>query len=796
MKFTLSWLSDYLETTATLEEISTTLTAIGLEVEEITNPAEQLNGFVVAKILEAKPHPDADKLQICSVNNGKETLQIVCGAANARTGIKVVLAPVGVTIPNGDFKIRASKIRGIESNGMLCSETELNLGEGAQGIMELSTDSKIGDSFANTMNIDDPVIEIAITPNRGDCLGVYGIARDLAAAGLGTLKPYKIPTITHKGTSATTITIDDEQSCPFFIGCTITDVKNTASPDWLQQRLTAIGLNPISALVDITNYITHAFGRPLHVYDADKLTGNLVVRPAKQGEIIAALNDKTYTLDEGMTIIADNQQALAIGGVIGGETSGVTEHTANVFLEVAFFDPIAVASTGRSLQIDTDSRYRFERQVDPAFMQDATAITLNLIQELCGGHASEIVTAGQEPAWQKTIDFPLAKVKQLGGIDVKPDLIENILTSLGFKVNGKGGTRQIDIPSWRPDIDGQADLVEETLRIYGYDTLEPTPLPMVLTQKPVVSPTYKRLSQARRSLASRGAHEIITWSFISSNKAKHFGGGNTALQLMNPISTDLNEMRPSLLPNLLDAIAKNEDRGFKNLALFETGPTFSNTTPEGRANVIATIRSGQHTTRNTHSQSREVDCFDSKADAIATLEAMGAPVKNFTTRTENMPKWYHPGRSGQLCLGKTVLAQFGELHPLYKESMDISSPVVMSEIFVDQLPAAKAKKTTAKPTLTLSDYQAVERDFAFLVSEDTPAADIIRAITGADKKLIQSVSIFDIYQGKGVEEGKKSVALSITLQAMDRTLKEEEITAVSKEVVNSAEKKLGALLRG
>lgn len=797
MKFTLSWLKEFLDTDASLENISSTLTALGLEVEEITNQAETLGDFIVAEILEANPHPNADKLQVCKVHNGSEILQIVCGAPNARAGIKVVLASVGVVIPNGDFKIRASKIRDVESNGMLCSETELGLGDNAQGIMELPVDAKPGTRFVDAMGLDDPVIEIAITPNRGDCLGVYGIARDLAAAGVGTLRAYKVPSTLHKDPSPIQVHIENQDACPLFVGCTVEHVTNGESPDWLQQRLKAIGLSPISALVDITNYIAFTYGRPLHVYDIDKLDGNLVVRSAKSGETITALNEKEYTLEEGMTVIADNAGVQAIGGVIGGEASGVSASTSRVFLEVALFNSIDVARTGRKLQIDTDSRYRFERNVDPAFVHDAAALTLQMIHELCGGEASEWVSAGQVPAWERSIAFAYDRVASLGGMQCNNKEITNILSALGFSISDDDKeVRKVAVPSWRSDIEGSADLVEEVLRIVGYDALEPQSLPCYVPEEPVLSVTQKRLTQARRVLAARGLHEAITWSFMSSDMASHFGGGNASLRLVNPISSDLDEMRPSILPHLIDAVRRNADRGFSNAALFEIGPIFADATPQGRANVITLIRSGAYTGRNVHGDAREVDIFDIKADMLAALTEMGAPVDNLKIRTDALPAWYYPGRAGDVCLGKQVVARFGMLHPRYASICDIEGTVVMAEIFADNLPVPKAKKGRAKPSLVISDYQAVQRDFAFVLDQSVTAEDIIRTVNGADKKLIQSVTLFDVYQGKGVENGQKSVALSVTLQARDRTLSEEDIDAVSKQVIAAAEKQLGAVLRG
>jgi phenylalanyl-tRNA synthetase beta chain len=795
MKFTLSWLHDYLSTDAPVAEIARVLTAIGLEVESITDPAETLGVFKVAEILEAVPHPDADRLRVCQVNDGEQTLQIVCGAPNARAGLKVALAPVGAIIPNGNFAIKASKIRGVESNGMLCSETELGLGKDSNGIMELPATLTPGQRFIDAMELNDPVIEIAITPNRGDCLGVYGIARDLAAAGVGRLKQLAIPSVKPEYKSPVSIILEDTEACPYFIGRHFSEVKNRPSPDWLQNRLKSIGLQPISALVDITNYIAYAFGRPLHVYDADTLGTKLKVRAAKAGEKINALDNKEYTLTEGLPVVADDDSVLAIGGVIGGVPSGCTEQTTNVFLEVAFFEPIAVAKAGRALQIDSDSRYRFERHVDPNFMEDAAALASQMILELCGGKPSDFVIAGKNPHKKRTIAFPLERVKTLGGVDLPERHILNILNDLGFIMEGRAPIRNVQVPSWRNDVEGSADLVEEVLRIHGYDNLEVVPLPFNNdnVQGPL-SPEQRAVSSARRLLATRGLQEVVTWSFMSSKKAKLFAPVTEELTLLNPISSDLDVMRPSVIGNLLDAAARNAARGFANVAFFEIGPVFASATPEGRQLHIAGIRAGAAAPKNPHKTERGVDLFDVKADALAALEIAGAPVSSLQVVRE-APEWYHPGRSGAFKLGKQVFGYFGEIHPLFMEAFDLKHTVVAFELMPEGIPV-KRKKGTAKPKLMLSDYQSVTRDFAFVVEETVAAEELLRAIRGADKTLIETVSLFDVYQGKGVEDGKKSVALSVKLQPKDKTLTDEEIEAVSRQVIAAVGKQCGGVLRG
>lgn len=798
MKFTLSWLKDHLETSASLKEITDKLTAIGLELEGVEDRAATLSAFTVAKILEATRHPEADKLQVCKVLSDIGELQIVCGAANARAGLYVALAKEGVIIPASGMVIKKTKIRGVESNGMLCSLEELGLADTSEGIVELP-EAEIGAKIADVLGLNDPVIDIAVTPNRADCLGVRGVARDLAAAGMGTLKP--LPSLMPKtfGPSPISVSIETE-NCPLFIGCYIKGVKNGPSPDWLKKRLEAIGQKSISALVDITNYFTFDLGRPLHVYDASKITGNITAREAEEGEKIAALNGKEYIMPAGVTVIADDKKILAIGGIIGGEESGCTEQTRDVFLEVALFEPSSIAMAGRALQIDSDARYRFERGVDVAFVEEAAKRAVAMIIQLCGGEASELVIAGKTPEWKREISFNPERVKTLGGVDIAPEKSLEILAGLGFEATLQTPHSPLAVqpPSWRADIEGEADLVEEILRIYGYDHIPTAPLPQLSAVTPaVLSLIQKRVHLARRLLASRGMLELQTWSFLPAAWAKMFGGNNPALALLNPISTDLDTMRPSLLPNLLDAAKRNAARGFKDISLFEVGLQFHDITPDGQKTVAAGIHTGILMNTNYDDglftkKTRDVDAMDAKADAVSILQTLGLNKPEISTA--NLPGYYHPNRSGAFVLGKTVLAYFGEIHPKITRVFDLEGKVAAFEIFLETIPVPR-NKATAKPTLKLSEYQAVERDFAFIVDENITAATIEKEIAKAEKNLITRVEIFDVYSGKGIDTGKKSVAVKVTLQSYERTLSEADINSVANAIIASAGKGFGGILR-
>lgn len=794
MKFTLSWLKEHLDTNASLQEINETLTSIGLEVEEIIARAAELADFTVAEITAAEKHPNADKLQVCKVNSGKEELQIVCGAPNARAGLKVVLAPVGTWIPAGEFNIKKAKIRDVESCGMLCSASELGLGEDSDGIIELSGDAKVGEKAATWLGADDAVIDIAITPNRGDCLGVHGIARDLAAAGVGKLKPLKIKPVKGCGDSPISVAIENPVYAPMFIGRHIKGVKNAQSPAWLKARLESIGLKPISALVDITNFLTYDLGRPAHVYDAGTLSGNLTVREAKDGEKLTALDEKEYVLEDGMEVIADENGPVALGGVIGGLETGCTEETTDVFLEIALFQPVMVAMTGRKLQIDTDARYRFERGVDAALMMEAAEYATQLIIEACGGKASDLVMAGTIPHWENWIEFDPKSVEQHIGITPSDAEMESVLAALGFGVEKEGKSWKITTPSWRHDISGQHDIVEEIARIYGYDKIPSVPMPRQANIASALTPMQQRLGQIRRDLASRSLREVVSFSFVSSKEARAFAANDNLAVLENPISAELDAMRPSILPSLLAALGRNEARGNGDVGLFEIGPVFSAPTPEGQRASVAGIRSGEAERRNAHSQTREVDAFDAKADLFAALNYF-LPAEKAQVE-QGAPSYYHPGRSGTLKLGKQVLGYFGEVHPSVLQELDVKGPVVAFELFPEAAPAPKNKKSSARAKLELSNFQAVERDFAFIVDEAVSVAAIEKAVRQAEKNLLEEVQVFDIYQGKGVDEGKKSIALSIRLQPKDKTLTDQEIEKVSSAVVANVEKAVGGVLRG
>lgn len=797
MKFTLSWLKDHLDTTATLADIARTLTAVGLEVESVTDRSAELAPFTVAKILQAEKHPEADKLRVCRVLTREGELQIVCGAPNARAGLHVALAQEGAVIPGNGMVIRKSNIRGVESQGMLCSADELALGGDSAGILELPLTSEPGQSVAGVLGLDDPVITIAVTPNRPDCLGVRGVARDLAAAGLGRLKPLK--EAVHQGgfPSPVTVSIADSQ-CLQFIGATIRNVTNGESPDWLKQRLAAIGQRSISALVDITNYFTFDLGRPLHVYDAQKLSGGLTVRKARKDEAFRALDGRTHALPEGLCVIADGAGVQALGGVIGGADCACDETTTDVFLEVALFAPASVAGAGRALQIDSDARYRFERGVDAAFLETGATLALDMILRLCGGEASALTTAGETPQWRRVIMLQAPRIASLGGVAMERAEVESILTRLGFAFEPHAGGWQVTPPSWRADVEGEADLVEELLRIHGYDRIPATPLPKLpVIGTPALSMAQRRVHLAKRLLAGRGMLELCTWSFLPQAQARQFGGGNPKLTLLNPIHAALDSMRPSLLPNLLEAAKRNAFRGFKTSALFEVGLQFSDITPEGQRMAATGIRSGMvaepsYSGGLFRQERRNADVFDAKADALALLATLGITRCDITATA---PAWYHPGRSGALTLGgKIILGYFGELHPGLLPGFELESPVVGFELFPDAIPVPRAK-TRAKPALQMSDFQAVERDFAFIVDAEVTAADIGKALALADRKLITGIDIFDVYAGKGLEEGKKSVAVKVTLQASDRTLSEADISAASSAVIAAAGKAFGGQLR-
>jgi phenylalanyl-tRNA synthetase beta chain len=803
MKFTLSWLKDHLETDATLNEICERLTAIGLEVEDVDDKAAY-QPFTIAKVVSAEQHPNADKLRVLMVDKGDgKPVQIVCGAPNARAGLIGALAEPGTYVPGIDVTLAVGNIRGVESHGMMCSEKELDMSEDHDGIIDLPEDAPVGSSFAAYAGLDDPVIEINLTPNRPDCTSIYGIARDLAASGLGKLKAPKAPDFPVEGETAQNVKIilDDESLCPGFAWRLVRGVKNGPSPKWMQQRLIAIGLRPISALVDVTNYMTFDQGRPMHVFDADKVKGDLVVRRALEGEEILALDTRTYKLNPANVVIADENGPESIGGIMGGEHSGCDENTTNVLIESALWDPINIAKTGRSHGIITDARYRFERGVDPEYMVPGLERTTELVLEMCGGTAAQARVTGYKGHEKKVVDFPFSEVRRLTGLTVSDDESREILSGLGFEVSGSGETVKVAVPSWRPDVDGKADLVEEVMRIHGVDEIRPEPLaPSGSVNGRILTTIQVRTRSAKRALASRGMMEAVTWSFIAEDHARLFGGGSRELRLVNPIASDMSDMRPSLLPGLILAAQRNADRGFGDVALFEVSGTYENDTPEGQRRVAGGIRRGtaQMTGSGRHwdGAARPVGVFDAKADAIAALEACGAPADRLTFEP-GAPGWYHPGRSGLIKLGpKTVLGHFGEFHPNTLDALDVSGPLCGFEVFIDAIPEPKRKATRTKPGLSLSAFQAVRRDFAFVVDSDVPAATLVRAAQGADKALISGVNVFDLFAGPSLGEGKKSVAIEITIQPRDRTLTDEDLDKLAKSVIANVEKSSGGVLRG
>ena len=801
MKFTVGWLKEHLDTQATLNQIVEKLTMVGLEVEKVTDRADGLETFVVGYVVEAKQHPNADRLRVCQVDTGTEKVELVCGAPNAKTGMRGVFAPGGSYIPGTNITLKPTEIRGVMSNGMLLSEREMGISDEHDGIIELNENAKIGDRVVDVMGLNDPIIEIAITPNRGDCLGVRGIARDLAAAGLGALKPlangpvpgtFKSPVQVHLNFDEAT-----KSACPHFVGRYIRGVQNGESPQWLKDKLLAIGLRPISALVDITNLLTMDLGRPLHVFDVAHLDGDVQARMAKPGEKLLALNGKEYTLGADMCVIADNSKVEALGGVMGGEASGCTETTTDVYVECAYFDPIRTATTGRKLQVISDARFRFERGVDPAFLETGMEIATRLIMDLCGGEPSEIVNAGTEANWKRDIALRPERIKTLGGIDIPLEEIERILIVLGFGVGGDNGLFKVAIPSWRSDIVGEACLVEEVVRIYGFDKIPVVPVraDSGLPQNALLA-DQKRHSQARRVLAKRGMVEAVTYSFLSNADADLFGGAPDSVKLVNPISSDLDVMRPSLLPNLLNAANRNAARGMNSVAMFEVGPQFKGDLPEDQLIIAAGIRTNQIGSKHWNQGPRTVDIFDAKADALAVLDDLGAPAARLQAIAE-APAWYHPGRSGALCLGpKNKLAYFGEIHPGLLKRMGIKGQVIGFEIFVDALPKPKAKPSARKPHLNLPQLHAVDRDFAFVVNDDVAASAIINAAIGTDKKLITNVSLFDVFSGGNLGEGKKSIAISVTMQPIEQTLTDAEIDAVAAKIIANVAKSTGGSLRG
>ncbi|HYM17852.1 MAG TPA: phenylalanine--tRNA ligase subunit beta [Micropepsaceae bacterium] len=796
MKVSLSWLKEHLDTSADAASVADRATRIGLEVEGIEDKAAELSAYKVARVISAETHPNADKLRVCMVDTGTETVQVVCGAPNAHAGMKGVFAPPGTYIPGSKMTLGIAKIRGVESRGMLCSERELELSNEHQGIIELKEDAVVGSPAAAALGLADPVLDVALTPNRGDCTSVYGIARDLAAADLGVLKGGAVAPVSGHFPSPIKTSLEFpaglESACSMFAGRVIRGIKNGPSPEWLQTRLKAVGLRPISAVVDVTNFVAHDRGRPLHAFDMTKLKGNMRARLAKHGETILALDGKTYTLDEEMTVIADEVAARAIAGVMGGEESGCTEATTDVFLESALFDPVRTARTGRTLGIISDARYRFERGVDPEFVVQGLELATKLVLEFCGGEASEIVVAGGPLGGGRKIAFSTADVKRLGGLSLPQSEIVRILKKLGFSVSGNEHLTVVP-PSWRSDVHGPADLVEEVVRIYGLDKVPPEPMkrPHAVAQ-PVLTPQQRRVSWARRALAARGFDETVHFSFVPRKHALLFGGGDEARQLANPISADLDALRPSVLPALLASAARNQARGLLHALLFEIGAQFESGMPGAQTTVAAGLRAGdppRHWLKAT-----PPDAFTAKADALAVLDAasrqpIAAPI------LANAAAWYHPGRAGTLALGPKVIGYFGELHPRIIAAFDLKGPVAGFEIFIDAIPEGKARPTKARGKLEASDLMPLERDFAFVLDAGVSADQVVKAARGAERALIERVDVFDVYEGKGIPEGKKSLAIAVKLQPKERTLTDQEIEAVAQKIVNAVAKATGGTLR-
>ncbi len=808
MKFTLAWLRDHLDTEASLDTIVTTLSAIGLEVEDVKNPAARLQGFVIVRVLKAEQHPNADKLRVCQVDTGKGTLQVVCGAPNARTGMIGVFAPEGTYIPGTDFTLGKAKIRGVESHGMLCSERELELSQDHDGIIDLpeAMAGKLGQAYTEVMGLDDPVIEVKVTPNRPDALAIRGIARDLAACGLGTLKPedaghHKEGTVDCPIPIALKFPRGEEAACPAFAGRYIRGVKNGPSPVWLQQRLKAIGLRPISALVDVTNFITYDRARPLHVYDADKLKGTIHARLGKAGETFLALDGKDYAVDDTMTVIADDSGVLGLGGIIGGDSTGCSDGTVNVLIESAYFDPIRTAATGRKTGVRSDARYRFERGIDAASLPLGLNLATKLILEICGGTPSKLRMAGAPPVIGKIVRFRPARVGALTGLDVPDADCRRILQSLGFTLEGKGENLTVTAPSWRPDIGGEADLVEEVIRITGIDKVPSTAMPRSAgVSRPVLTEAQKRLRRTRRVLATRGLVEAITWSFITKAQATLFAGGAEELEIANPISSEMSDMRPSLLPGLLTAMQRNLDRGYGDHGLFELGQAYRGTKPDDQFVLASGVRTGlaktEGSTRHWSQMPGAANAFDVKADVGAVLAAHGLDINKLQVAA-NAPDWFHPGRSGVVRMGpKTIIAQFGELHPETLKALGLTGPLVAFEVFLDTIPVAKRKPTRAKPALDSADLQPVRRDFAFVLDRDVAASDVVRAAEGVDRKLIAGVSLFDVFESESLGEGKKSLAIEVTLQPREKPLSAEEIDAVAAKIVSQVGKATGGVVRG
>jgi phenylalanyl-tRNA synthetase beta chain len=801
MKFTYRWLKEHLDTDRPLGEIADKLTMIGLEVERIEDKTKLLAPFTIARVIEAKQHPNADRLRVCMVDTGAgDPVQVVCGAPNARAGMKGVFVPPGAFIPGKNVTLQVGTIRGVESRGMLVSEFELQLSDNHEGIIELPDDAPVGANYATWAGLDDPVIEINLTPNRSDCTGVHGIARDLAAAEMGKFKDASIAAVEGRFPCPVDVSIETPELCPAFALRLVRGVKNGAAPDWLQKRLTAIGLRPINALVDITNFLTYDRGRPLHVFDAAKVRGNLVVRRARANETLRALDGKSYTLDATMCVIADDDGVESLSGIMGGEKTGCTLATTDVLIESALWNPVNIAQTGRKLGIHSDARYRFERGVDPAFMLPGLELATRMVLDCCGGTPSESAVAGSAESPARVIDFPPSEVERLTGAAVPVVEMRRVLDRLGFAIAGDGAGLRLTVPSWRPDVHDKADIVEEIVRILGVERIPAIPFDRgEAPRKPVLTPIQLRTRKAKRALAARNLIEAVTWSFIGKQQAELFGGGKPELALANPIAAELSDMRPSLIPGLVAAAQKNADRGFADVGLFEVGQVFRGDAPDDQFTAAAGVRRalakpsgiGRHWSK----RDGEVDAFDAKADALAVLAAAGAPATALQV-VPGGPPWVHPGRSGTIQIGpQNVLGHFGELHPSVLEALGAEGPLVAFEVILERLPAPKAKTTRAKPVLELSPFQPVERDFAFVVAREVKAADILRAAQSVDRKLIAGVTVFDVYEGPGIEPGKKSIAIAVTIQPREKTMTDAEIEALAGKIDAEVGKRTGGVLR-
>jgi phenylalanyl-tRNA synthetase beta chain len=804
VKFTLPWLKEHLDTLAPLSEIVDKLTMIGLEVETVEDKAALLKPFVIANVISAEKHPNADRLKVCMVDVGDgKPIQVVCGAPNAHAGMKGVFSPPGTFIPGKNITLTTGTIRGVESRGMLCSAAELMISDDHDGIIELPAAAPVGKSYAEWAALSDPVIEINLTPNRPDCTGVNGIARDLGATLIGDYKDKAPKPVKGTFPCPVKVTLDFGKThplCPAFGLRLVKGVKNGPSPDWLQKRLTAVGLRPINALVDITNFITIDRGRPLHVFDAAKVHDNLTVRRAHNGEKLLALDGRTYELDQAMCVIADDRAVLSLAGIMGGEASGCSETTTDVLIESALWDEVNIAQTGRKLGINSDARYRFERGVDPNFMLPGLELATQMVLDLCGGKPSEIVVAGDPTPKETIIDFPLTELPRLAGLKMTLPTVRRTLEKLGFFAAGQNERVKIAVPSWRPDVHGRADIVEELVRIAGVDQVPSTPFPRgVHARKAVLTPIQNRTRKAKRALAARSLVEAITWSFVAKAEATLFGGGSAALALANPIAAELSDMRPSLIPGLAMAAQRNADRGLADIALFEVGQIFKGDRPEDQFTAATGLRralaKASGIGRHWSSEAKPVDVFDAKADAFAVLAAAGAPMQALQV-VPGGPAWFHPGRSGTIQIGpQNVLGAFGELHPRALAALKSEGPLVAFEVILENIPAAKPKATRAKSMLELSPFQPVERDFAFVVDAAVKAGDVVRAAQSVDKKLIVNVGVFDVYEGAGIGAGKKSIAIAVTLQPREKTMTDAEIDALGQRIVSEVTKKTGGVLR-